>query len=206
MNPFSIKIAFVRESKALYTFKILQDLLCELYILQPRVYQVLASHKHYICNVSSSSKYNIYKRFYNTLIFGLLVYRTAVVQAIILGWQSFNRYANQVVVVKSILVNNFVNIGFLTQIKDSILAILLNRHPKIVAIQPKVYYLKLVPKGPLNSLNLYNAQPNNQEVVNIYCNIYITLDKDTKVSINQFKAKALQKVCKHLVLDIKSLL
>jgi hypothetical protein len=43
----------------------------------------------------------------------------------------------------------------------------------------------------LNLLNFYNAQPYNQEIINVHHDVYSALDEDPKISANQLKAEVL---------------
>jgi hypothetical protein len=84
---------------------------------------------------------------------------------------------------------DFVDVSFLTQIEDSVLSVSSYRHAEIVATGSQISHLKAVSEGSLDALDFRDAGSNDQKIINVYCDVNAALDKDAKISIDQFEAE-----------------
>ena len=117
---------------------------------------------------------------------------------------SFYWHADRVTVIESEL-EGLVNVGFLAQMKNPILTVSLNGHPEVIAARSKACHLEAVPESPLDSFYLCDAWSNDQEIVNVYRNIHVAPDENTKVGIDWLETKDPQEVCERLVPDTRCL-
>ena len=85
---------------------------------------------------------------------------------------------------------DLVDVGFLTQIKDPVLSISSYRHAEIVTAGSLISHLKPVSEGSLDVPDFCDAGFNDQKVINVYCDVDAAPHKDTKVGINRFEAES----------------
>jgi hypothetical protein len=94
----------------------------------------------------------------------------------------------------------------LTQIEDSVLPISSDGHAEIIAARAKVCHMESISEASLDPLYLYNAWPDDQEIIDVYCNVHTAPNKDTKIGVDGLKAKVPKEIGQCLVPDARCLL
>jgi hypothetical protein len=70
----------------------------------------------------------------------------------------------------------------------SVLMISLYSHAEVIAAGSKVCYLEAISERSLDPLDLGDAWPDNQKIVNVYRDVQVASHKDAEIGVNKFEA------------------
>jgi hypothetical protein len=70
----------------------------------------------------------------------------------------------------------------------SVLTISLYSHAEVIAAGSKVCDLEAISERSLDPLDLGDAWPDNQKIVNVYRDVQVASHKDAEIGVNKFEA------------------
>ena len=97
------------------------------------------------------------------------------------------------------MLKHFAHVSFLAEIEDSILPISSDGHAEIVAARAKVCHMETISEASLDPFDLCNAWSDDQEVIDVYCDVHAAPNKDTEIGIDRLEAKIPKEIGQRLI-------